>query len=346
MANDRWLKKEKPLLRNVSQSDVRRMQIEKQRQNDVVLDPPQTTLDGLRPPKPPSPAPMRDFHKVANSINREAVPAGMFPGASKKLYDALYMRTRGAVVPVKSIQATRRELSKWSGIKNIKTIAAHLRHLSTVGLLIHGWDQGSTEGSTYEVRMPEEASLRWSKTTLDTLSPSEVDLDQRSVLPLDQKAVLGGLSQTIDNQAASVDPKTSFKTKEEKVDDEAAPLIGLLQQAERELTGKISTNPMQWNELAEVLIAELRIAAARTTVSNVPAFLSEHLRRRLWKLDKKTARVEGRETPDQAVREPSSVPDGQVCPDCSNSGWWYPQGTDKGVARCTHATLMLPRKGK
>jgi hypothetical protein len=44
-------------------------------------------------------SPARDYTKVANSIRREAVPAGLFKGKSKQLYDALYGLTRGAVVP-------------------------------------------------------------------------------------------------------------------------------------------------------------------------------------------------------------------------------------------------------
>src|SRR5947209_2108461 len=34
-------------------------------------------------------APERDFTKVANSIGRQAVPAGLFAGKSKQLYDCL-----------------------------------------------------------------------------------------------------------------------------------------------------------------------------------------------------------------------------------------------------------------
>jgi hypothetical protein len=353
MANERWLKKaETSPVKNVSQSDVRRMQQEKQARLAAVENQPpdlpdtKTTQGGLRPPKTTqaaeSPAPMRDFHKVANSINREAVPAGLFPGSSKKLYDALYLRTRGAIVPVKSVQATRRELSKWSGIKNIKTIASHLRHLSTVGLLIYGWDRGSTEGSTYEVRLPEEISgLRWSKTTLVPLSPPEVVLDQRSVLPLDQKSDLGGLSQVVDSFTTSDNTKTSFKTKEENFDDEALrQLVQVFLQAEKELTGKNRANSVQWRELAEILVTELKIAAGRTTVSNVPAFLAEHLRRRLWKVDKKRA-TEIAIEPEQGTQPPLSDLEKRSCPDCAGTNFWYPDGPDKGVAKCKHAKLIL-----
>jgi hypothetical protein len=350
MANERWLKKaETTPVKNVSQSDVRRIQQEKQARLAAVENLPiapentKTTLDGLRPPKATqaseSPAPMRDFHKVANSISREAVPAGLFPGSSKKLYDAIYMRTRGAVVPVKRIQATRRELSKWSGIKNIKTVASHLRHLTTVGLLIHGWERGSTEGSTYEVRLPEEIGLGWSKPTLAPLSPPEAVLDQRSVLPLDQRSDLGGLSQVTDSPTTSEPSKTSFKTKEESLDDEAArQFMEIFRQAERELTGKASTSTDRWNELADLLVTELKIAAGRTTVSNVPAFITEHLRRRLWKVDKKRA-TEIAVEPVQGSQPALSYEEKRLCPDCAGTNFWYPEGPDKGVAKCRHSKL-------
>jgi hypothetical protein len=95
----------------------------------------------------------------------------------------------------------------------------------------------------------------------------------------------------------------------------------------------------RWGELADVLIAELKIAAARTSVSSVPAFLAEHLRRRLWKIDKKQARAEGRELPDEAASAPQSAVDASSCPDCGGLGWWYPEGEGKGVAKCKHARL-------
>ena len=62
---------------------------------------------------------------------------------------------------------------------------------------------------------------------------------------------------------------------------------------------KVSGKPPQkadatkLNELAELLAMELEIAAARTrSISNVPAFLTEHLRRRL--LGSATKSVEGK----------------------------------------------------
>jgi hypothetical protein len=101
--------------------------------------------------------------------------------------------------------------------------------------------------------------------------------------------------------------------------------------------------PERWEELAEVMIAELRIAAARTTVSNVPAFLAEHLRRRLWKVDKQRAAELAAGEPEQGSALPTlTAEERRKCPDCAGIGFWYPEGPEKGVAKCKHASLSLP----
>jgi hypothetical protein len=272
---------------------------------EVALDhlrPPEATRGYLRPPKAESVAPVRDFNKRANVLDRDALPSGLFPGSSKKLYDALYIRTLGAVVPSKTIQATRRELGEWSGIRNVKTIAAHLRHLETVGLVLRGWDRGDNEGSVYEVRLPD--GLRPPKTTQGGLRAPEVASDQNSVLPLDQISVLGGLSQPTENQSTSGEAKTFIKTNTKRADDEAfADLVSLLKQAAEEVTGK-DASPAErerWKEVAEILVTELKVAASRTSVTSAPAFLAEHLRRRLRKTD---ARQIEREVVEASARQP------------------------------------------
>lgn len=40
-----------------------------------------------------------------------------------------------------------------------------------------------------------------------------------------------------------------------------------------------------------------------------------------------------------ALPEPPSV-DSSQCPDCKGSGYWYPEGTEKGVAKCKHEKLV------
>jgi hypothetical protein len=286
-------------------------------------------------------APARDYNKRANSIDREALPAGAFPGASKKIYDALYLRTRGAVTPERIIRATRREMMKWTGIKDIKTINAHVRKLIDAGLLIRTKLMGEHEGSIYEIVLPEETGTQPVPDPYQTQTNPVPEPNQKTVLDQYQKTVRVGSGNLIENKDTYGIPKTSFKTNTERSDDDEA--FRLLFAVAKEITGK-EVPATQWREVIDVLVAELRIAAARTTVSSAPAFLAEHLRRRLWKIDKKQARAEGRELPDE-VAATSPPEDTAGCPDCKGSGWWYPEGTEKGVAKCKHAKLGRSEAG-
>jgi hypothetical protein len=133
----------------------------------------------------------------------------------------------------------------------------------------------------------------------------------------------------------------SSSNQNRRTDDEAfADFVNLLRENTKEITGRepSSAEASKWRELAEVLITELRIAAGRTTVSSVPAFLAEHLRRRLWKLEnRKQPPLASGET---EVTEPTAVrADARECPDCWGTGMYYPGGFDKGVARCKHERL-------
>jgi hypothetical protein len=96
--------------------------------------------------------------------------------------------------------------------------------------------------------------------------------------------------------------------------------------------------------LGELLITELRIAAGRTTVSNIPAFFTEHLRRRLWKKDKRQVEAE---SSSRSQGRPAAAIKGDIstCPDCFGTGMWYPEGYEKGVSRCQHKKL-LSEEGK
>jgi hypothetical protein len=53
-------------------------------------------------------------------------------------------------------------------------------------------------------------------------------------------------------------------------------------------------------------------------------------------------------TPDVAIKESfktkiikgeSAPPDTKNCPDCQGSGFWYPEGVEKGVAKCKHVRM-------
>jgi hypothetical protein len=201
------------------------------------------------------------------------------------------------------------------------------------GLIIRSWELGSTEGSEYEVFLPEEVLPPL--TTTHHHSPI-VTTNQNTGSGNTQRSGSGGDSQTTDFQRTSDDDKTDLRLDQKSIDDEVAPLSELLRQAERELTGKNSSDSGKWRELAELLITELKIAAARTTVSNVPAFLTEHLRRRLWKRSAEEMQKQDREPKDVPLSLPA---DASKCPDCGGTGWHYPDGQDKGVARCRHNKL-------
>jgi hypothetical protein len=121
-----------------------------------------------------------------------------------------------------------------------------------------------------------------------------------------------------------------------------------MQEAAKQVMGR-RLNPSdkeRLGELAELLATELKIAAARTTnVSSVPAFLTEHLRRRLWKVDKKQVSGEGKPEISSAKTALSNE-EARNCPDCGGSGMYYPEGYEKGVAKCRHEKLRAGAEPK
>jgi hypothetical protein len=117
------------------------------------------------------------------------------------------------------------------------------------------------------------------------------------------------VTQTIKNKHTYKDPKTFFKDFKENDDEPAAQnatrnatlgattgeVRGVVEKVlgaiSKKMTGKdLKADDEKLKELAELLAMEFEIAAARTdSISNVPAFLTEHLRRRLFrKHDKRT----------------------------------------------------------
>jgi hypothetical protein len=95
----------------------------------------------------------------------------------------------------------------------------------------------------------------------------------------------------------------------------------------------------RWREVGEVLATELKIAAARTTVSSVPSFFAEHLRRRLFKKDKAQLAAEPGLTTGERLSQGFTEEEIKRCPDCGGSGMYYPEGYEKGVAKCRHERL-------
>ncbi|HYO63812.1 MAG TPA: hypothetical protein VER08_09295, partial [Pyrinomonadaceae bacterium] len=267
-----------------------------------------------------------------NSIERDAVAAGVFPGGTKNTYDVLFQRTRGAVVPVRSIQATKRQLMLWADVCNEKTIEAHIKHLCGVGLLKRTGSLGDNKGQFYEVFTPDEIGLETDLGPPPAQAHPRPTPAQNMAPPQAQKLPPGGLGNTIENTGTYGYDKTSFKTNTERDDEEGfAPLFNTA----KEIVGR-EVEPQHWRELAELLAVELKIAAGRTTVSSPAAFLTEHLRRRLWKKEKRQLDAEGA---GSAAAAQVGKGDVSQCPDCRGTGMWYPEGFEKGVAKCRHEKL-------
>jgi hypothetical protein len=305
-------------------SDHPVMEIFRQAQAATTHHPPPTD----HPPPTTSVAPERDFVRVPNSVVRDALPAGLFKGESKKTYDALYQRTRGAVVPRRVVRATLAEVMAWANVSH-NTLKVHLKHLAAVGLLKVHYVRGDNTGAEYEVFTPEEAP----PTTHHPPATYQPATSQNLAPPTGQNLVLGGGGQVVEESASSGGHKTSFKTNTESDDDEA--LAGL-RAAVKEATGK-DVPASSFRELDELLATEFRIAAGRTTISSGPAFLAEHLRRRLWKKDKRQVEEEGKSAVESQKTEVKV--DASKCPDCFGTGMYYPEGYEKGVAKCAHEKL-------
>jgi hypothetical protein len=252
-------------------------------------------------------------NEVADHIDRTLTPA------ESKVFEQLIRLSIGFNKEVCRVRVS--VLMERTGYSSDKTVRAALHGLELKGRIVRLSTRNSPLGDEYKI-------LSYSGIT---------GVPEYRSTAVENTAVLG----------SKVTGQLNTNIKEQNIDDEAfAELVEAFRRITIELTGKSPTpaESAKWKELAEVLIAELRIAAGRTTVSNVPAFMSEHLRRRLWKMDKRQATREGKELPDQTASTPQEVP--ADCPDCHGTGWWYPKGTENGVAKCKHLGMLGQGKGE
>lgn len=218
-------------------------------------------------------APEKDFTKTANSIVRNAVPERFFKGMSKNTYDALYLKTRGAIIPVRKIRATKSDLIRWTGVSDV-TLDKHVRHLKQVGLLKVDFVVGSHEGNWYEVFIPEEIDL--------PNLPNQPNQDNQPNIPKkvggDSPNLVGGVGgvELLENKEFTDLPKTLLKTN--TIDDDI--FIRKLAEATRKKLGRELTKAEKADmpELAEFLVEMLHDAPTEV-ISSVPKFLKEHLKR-------------------------------------------------------------------
>lgn len=238
------------------------------------------------PPNPLNPqqptAPIRNFSKVANSVTN-AITEKMFKGLSKQTYDVLYSKTRGAIKPSRTVTITKNNLEKLTGYSG-NTLSKHLTHLKNTGLVKIDLNLGQHKGSTYEVLLPEELTQP-NPTHATHATPTNPT--QKVVPNPTQKVGLDGYSKPEENKDTYEIPKTFFKDYKH-IDDETLAafmkMINKFSEASEKLTGKKPTKfeVDTWERLADLLIGELLKANDKTgAVSNIPAFLTEVLRRKL-----------------------------------------------------------------
>jgi hypothetical protein len=327
------------------------LKAKEEREKEIQENPPAPETQNRQPPPPVTPvtpvtpvppvlrakedaAPSRDFTRTANSIVRDAIPAGLFTGKCKQLYDFLYLQTRGAIVPQHSTRIPTDRVMRGAGMSR-HTFRAHVQRLIRFGLVEVEEKPGEHGGNVYTVHLPEEIEAK-----SDHRSDRGHTGHTGDKVPREQ----GSQSDPCDpglNSTGSIisrDSNTSFKTSTENDDDEAAAAVRhAINKMIVEVTGREATS-LEYKkmvEVIEVLTLEAKIAAARTTVSSTGPFLAEHLRRRLFKKNKQEIAVE---TAASELVEPSM--DINQCPDCAGVGWYYPERKEKGMAKCSHPRLI------
>jgi hypothetical protein len=227
-------------------------------------------------------SPTRNFMKVSNSITNRAIPEKYFRGLSKHTYDVLYQKTRGAIVPKRTIQLTKDELVALTGLSK-DAVKLHIRYLKDAGLLESRPAIGSHAGWEYEVFVPEEIEPS-NEVSVSKSKQGQSKASENLLLHRGEDLLTLTPTDTTEGKELTSSSNTSLKTNTKSDDEAFAALTEVFAKACERISGKTPNKNQQgkWKELAELLVMELEVASARTTsVSDVPAFLTEHLRRRL-----------------------------------------------------------------
>ena len=259
-------------------------------------------------------SPEKDFTKTPNSLTRIILAQGLFKGKSKQIYDYLWSVSRGGINPKRTFRKTHREIMKGAGIGSRTTILDGLRHLENIGLITILSSVGVAVGNEYEIFTPDELGY-----TSCTGYTGTTGISQKVVVPVQPLSGITGTTQTIENKDIYSHPKTSFKDYKYIDDEPAAPgaIETMLQTEAKRFTGNglSKSDAKGLRDLAELLRMELEIAAARTnSVSSVPSFLTEHLRRRLFgktisqERKVKTGKSTNTNKPENAVEEYQAEP--------------------------------------
>lgn len=231
-------------------------------------------------------SPTKNYQKVPNSVTQNL---DLFKGKSKQVWDFIWLKTRAAVNASRSVRLSRAEIKHGAALGSFVTVDAAIEHLTNIGLLKVNKVIGSLKGNEYEIFSPDEIDL--TSTSISSIS-SKTSLAQKVDILAHPESSISSRTQSVENKDTSEAANTSFKDIKNNDDEPFGGFIEKMSEAFEKVSGKRprKSDKAKLNELAELLIMELEIAAARTgSVSNVPAFLTEHLRRRLTNAINKTA---------------------------------------------------------
>jgi hypothetical protein len=231
-------------------------------------------------------SPVRDFTKTPNSITKYILAHGLFKGKSKQVYDYFWSQSRGNIKPLRTTQRTNKQIKDGTGIGSKNTVADAIKHLEEIGLIIKNTTAGESAGNLYEIFTPEELGYP------NLLGiPNIIGLPSEDGLATQKTGYLGfpetGMpdsNKTVINPTVYENTNTSFKDINKNDDEAFTDFTKKFQELAKEVTGQKLTkrDSESLGKLADLLILEFRIAAQRTgSVSSVPAFLTEILRRRL-----------------------------------------------------------------
>ena len=224
----------------------------------------------------------KDFQKIPNSVTRQFLAQGIFKGKSKQVWDYLWSVSRGAINPSRFVRKSRPEIKNGTGIGSFVTVDKAIKYLEDVGLLKKIELSGSHDGNKFEIFTPEEIA---SLTSIASNASNTSYTQKVDILVLPESSNTSKAQTPVDTgENASL--KTFFKDNKDNDDDLAlAGFAAKIEASSRKLTGRgfSKREAAKWEQLADLLILELEIAASRTEgISSVPAFLTEVLRRQFF----------------------------------------------------------------
>ena len=272
-----------------------------------------------------------------------------------QVYSVMYRETVSKNVRERHFGPT--ELMKKTGIRSDRTVRRAIDGLlAKLSIEITSYAEGSPLGPRYRVHKPKDIEQRRKAVGLEidqftkriitpvatpvTTPVATGDKNYRGT-GVETTPVTGvenaGVYKYVNDHLGAQPATGGSSSNDPRIDDEA--FARSLREVEKELTGKESSTEA-WDQFFDLIVTELRIAAARTdSISSVPAFLTEHLRRRLFKRSRDEMEGQGRASLETSA---TGAVDASKCPDCGSTGWWYPNGPEKGVARCVHTKLTTP----